>query len=433
MTVNRTSLSTTADNSDIFLIAQAGSAFTNFATLTTSGTFARPIHVAAGGVTVDNQGALVTHGDGSSGITVGDPYGARYDNVTIVNHGTITTTGGTFWDNRDGPLFASGIDLFGDHNKAVNYGTITNLAGDDAGMSSVGSYSTMINYGHIDSTIAGMILDQYSGTEAHSTLINYGDIKAHWDGSYGMIATIGDNVLRNYGTIEVEGVQSFGMALDGDRNQGENYGTITAAGEADRGVLLEGVGGSFANYGTIRTSGVDSIGARFSGEDEPGSDGGTITNYGKIVSAGLSVSGAFANDHFVNHGSLVGDTHMGSGDDIYVAGKGGSLSGTLTLGPGDDLIVFEKGGGQLTVTDFTAGASTDDVIDLSALGFHSFGDVLGHASQSGDDVVLKFGGKDEIVLQHVALGALSPDDFLLAAGAGHMLPPLGHHDAIGTM
>jgi hypothetical protein len=439
MTINRSNIDIAGNGTDIFVISQPGQKFTNFGHLTTSGAVSRAIHVTANGVTVDNRGTLTTGGDGSSAIIVGDAYGAQANNVTVLNHGSITTTGGTLWDFPDGPIFAAGIDLFGDHNTAVNYGTITNLNGDDAGMNSVGSYSTLTNRGQIDSTVIGMVLDQYTGDEAHSSAVNYGSIVTHWDGSYGMLSLATDNVLKNFGSIHVDGVMSFGMALEADRNHGENRGTIWASGEADRGVLLEGVAPTFDNYGTIQVTGAGGIGARFSGEDAPGTDGGTFTNYGTIASTAWAVKGAFANDHFINRGTLVGDAYMGAGDDTFVAGKGGSLSGTLTLADGNDLIVFEKGGGKLVVSDFVAGAGTDDVINLGAFGYQSFAEVMSHASQSGSDVLLCLGSKDQIVLQNVSLGALAADDFalgganaaMLAANAAMFAQP-GHHDLFGV-
>ena len=104
----------------------------------------------------------------------------------------------------------------------------------------------------------------------------------------------------------------------------------------------------------------------------------------------------------------------------------------MTLGEGNDLIIFEKGGGSLTVTDFVAGAGTDDVIDVGAFGFHSFADVMSHASQSGSDVVLKFGAKDQIVLQNVTLDTLAPDDFALGSGLAAVHTHV-HHDAFAMI
>jgi hypothetical protein len=431
MTINHNSLGTSADGADIFVISKPTDSFSNFASLTTSGNLARAMRVAANGVTVRNHGDITTHGDGSSGIIVGEAFGDHYDHATVTNFGTITTTGFTF-DDGSGPIFAAGIDLFGNHNVGINHGTITNLDGDDAGMNSIGSDSTLINFGTIDSNIVGMVIDTITGDEAHSSAVNRGSIVTHWDGSYGMAALIGDNSLENDGTIEINGVQSFGMALNGDRVHGENHGTILGNGEADRGVLLEAVSPTLDNYGTIRTTAADSIGVRFGGEELPGSDGGTFTNYGKVISAAWSVKGALADDHVINRGSLSGDVYMGAGDDTFVAGRGGSLAGTLTLADGNDLIIFEKGGGNLVVTDFSAGAGTDDVIDLGAFSYASFAELMAHATQSGTDVVLKLGAKDQILLRNVALQALAPDDFVLSGSGVHGHASL-HHDLVGMI
>ena len=429
MSVNRNNISTSADGADIFNIGAADSPFINLGNLTTSGNLARAIRVSANGVTIDNKCNITTNGNGSSAIIVGEAFAGHYDNVTIMNHGSITTTGATF-DDGTTLVFASGIDLFGNNNKGVNYGTITNLVGDDAGMSSVGLNCTLANFGKIDSQFLGMVIDQIDGTEIGNMVVNFGQIHTTADGSHGIWLLVGDNVAKNYGIIQVDGVFSFGMALEGDRNHGENHGTILGTGDLDRGVLLEGEDLTFDNYGTVRTTGVDSVGVRFAGENLSGTDGGTFTNLGKVVSAGWAVRGSLSDDHVINRGAMAEVVALGGGADSYVAGKGGSLSGTLTLGDGNDLIVFEKGGGKLTVTDFVAGAGSDDVIDLSAFGYHSLVDVLSHASQSGADVILKLGARDQIVLENVSVGALSADDFAFGGSAQMQFV---HHDVLGLI
>lgn len=414
MTVNRNDVSSSADGADIFIVTDANSPFTNFGKLSTSGIAASAIRGAADGISITNKGTISTSGDGSPGIIVGDIFGERYDNVSVVNYGVISTSGNVL-DDGVTLAFPDGIDTYGNNNKLINYGTISAASPDGAGMASIGMDCLLVNYGKIEAAGAGLVVDAVDGNEIHNTLINYGQIHTTADGSIGIVCFIGDNVAKNYGTIQADGVFSFGIALEGDRNHGENYGTILATGDLGRGVLLGGEEPTFDNYGTIRTTGDGSVGARFSGDDLSGTDGGTFTNYGKIFSAGWAVRGALADDHVVNRGALTGEVALGSGNDSYVAGKGGSLSGTLTLGNGDDVIVFEKGGGRLTVSDFVAGAGTDDVIDVGAFGFHSFAEVMSHASQSGLDVILKFGAKDQIVLQNVSLGALAADDFEFAS------------------
>jgi len=426
MALNRANLGTTADGADIFVITGANSPFTNLGTLTTSGNLASPIYGAASGISITNRGSLFTTGNGSPGIEVGQLFGSHYDNATVTNYGSIST-GGSFVDDGSNLEFSDGIDLYGNNNRAVNFGSIVASNADPdsgvVGIYSVGVGSTLINYGKIDFTGGGMAIDGFDGTETGNTALNFGQIHVTGDDRNGITLNTADNVVKNYGVITIDGIVSFGIALRGDSNHGENYGTILATGEGDRGVILEGEETTFDNYGTIRTTGLDSVGARFSGFAPAGTDGGTITNYGKIISSAWAVKGALADDHFVNHSTLVGDAYMGAGDDTYVAGAGGSLSGALTLADGDDLIVFEKGGGKLTVTDFAAGVATDDVIDLSAFHFHSFDEVMSHASQSDTDVILSLGGNDVITLQNVTLGTLSSDDFSLGSLASAQATP----------
>ncbi|HEX6741239.1 MAG TPA: hypothetical protein VF079_05525, partial [Sphingomicrobium sp.] len=326
----------------------------------------------------------------------------------------------------DGITFgvSGGIEFYGGTRATgINYGTITAIT---EGIGLAASDSTLLNYGSITAYGAGFYIQGIVADVVNVTAINYSQIHTLGDEAYGIALFGQDSVVKNFGSIEIDGVFAFAIALAGSGNQGENRGTILGTGDLDRGVILEGEGNSFINYGSIITTGEDSVGVRYSGEDLPATDGGTFTNYGRITSAGWAVRGASADDHFINHGALIGEAAMGDGDDSYTAGKGGSLSGTLTLGDGDDLIVFEKGGGSLTVTDFVAGAGTDDVIDVSAFGYHSLSELLSHATQSGTNVVIKFGAKDQIVLEGVNLGSLHADDFAFASSPLGLAVPAVH-------
>jgi hypothetical protein len=412
MTINKRNLSTTANGADIFVVDGTNSPFTNRGALSTSGDLASTIRAAADGVTITNKESLSTSGDGSPGIVVGDPFGANYDNVTVLNYGTITATGLVF---DDGLTFgvSGGIEFYGGSGATgINYGTIDAVT---EGIGLAASNSTLLNYGSINAYGAGLYIQGIVADVSNVTAVNYGDIHTLGDEAYGIALFGQDSVVKNLGSIEVDGIFDFGIALAGSGIQGENRGTILGTGDLDRGVVLEGEDNSFVNYGSITTTGEDSIGIRFSGENEPSTNGGIFTNHGKVISAAWAVRGSFSDDHVVNRGLMTGNVDLQEGADSYVAGAKGSLLGALTLGDGDDLIVFEKGGGKLTVTDFVAGAGTDDVIDVSAFGYHSLSDVLSHATQSGADVVLKFGTKDQIVLKNVSVASLHSDDFAFAA------------------
>lgn len=421
MTINRTNISTDVDGADIFTIGGANSPFTNLGNLTANGDFSSPIH-GLDGATIINKGNLVTTGAGSVGVIAYDPDNFFVNNVTIQNYGTITTTsiGG-------GETFADGIDLFGDSNRVANYGTINVADPAASAIYSVVSRSSITNYGTLSGTGNGIFVDGDAGDgQTGNTVVNYGVIHTTAYNSHAIWVHAEDNLIKNYGFIQADGYNGFGIAMEAGGNHAENYGTILVTGEIARGVLLLGDNPSFDNYGLVRATGEGSIGVRFSDENPLGMNGGTFTNYGRVEGAARSVSGVNSDDHVVNRGTLVGDVSLGAGSDSFVAGKNSSLDGVLRMGAGDDLIVFEKGGGKLVVADFTAGAGSDDVIDLRGLGYQSFADVMSHASQSGADVVLKFGAKDQIILQNVTLASLAPDDFSFGSTLLSHLTTSGH-------
>ncbi len=75
---------------------------------------------------------------------------------------------------------------------------------------------------------------------------------------------------------------------------------------------------------------------------------------------------------------------------------------TLLGGSGDD-----------TLQDFTAGAATDDVIQLSlGVAFDTFAEVQAAATQVGGDTVIDFGAGDSLTLVGVTATDLNAADFL---------------------
>ena len=409
--VNHSSFSTTANSNNIFNVTEAGARFVNQGDLSTTGVLATPIYIGADNVSVANFGAIAATGDGSVGISAGDPLHFA-NHALITNHGSITTSGG-FVEKAYGEFdsYPDGVDLFGDHSRAVNYGSIRIDSPDGAAMASIGADNTLVNHGSIDAAGIGMVLDHFDEEDTGSTALNQGTIHSHGDFSYGIFVLASENTVINRREIQVDGFHSFGISFEGARNHGENYGTILATGEQGRGVLLFGPGHDFLNRGSIISSGLDGVGVRMGGEAPFDFSDGPLTNYGAIRGAGFAVLGSPANETVVNHGELVGDVDLQAGDDLYVAGRGGELQGVLTLGEGDDTLRLEQAFGGLTVADFVAGPGSEDVIDLSALGTHSLAQLLGHASQVGGDVVISFGGS-QLALLETSLGSLSADDFL---------------------
>ena len=103
--------------------------------------------------------------------------------------------------------------------------------------------------------------------------------------------------------------------------------------------------------------------------------------------------------------------NAGAGDDILLGLTGND---TLTGGTGNDTFVFTKGSGADTITDFTGGAGTSDVIELRGMGFTSFADVKASAFQAADGVHIDLHNGDSLVLSGVSLASLNADDFLFA-------------------
>lgn len=100
------------------------------------------------------------------------------------------------------------------------------------------------------------------------------------------------------------------------------------------------------------------------------------------------------------------------GADQILAGAG---SDTLTGGAGNDVFhFFASESGDDTVTDFTAGAATDDVIVLHGFGpaLDSFAEALAASTQVGADIVVDLGGGATVTLQNVKLENLDASDFL---------------------
>jgi Ca2+-binding RTX toxin-like protein len=104
----------------------------------------------------------------------------------------------------------------------------------------------------------------------------------------------------------------------------------------------------------------------------------------------------------------------GSGKDSLEGGAGDDL---LAGGRGQDTFVFATGSDTDAVVAFKdSGGAQDDLIDVSALGITSVGQI--GTSADGDDLVLTFGSGDEAVLvDYLAThGAadLQANDFILA-------------------
>jgi hypothetical protein len=76
--------------------------------------------------------------------------------------------------------------------------------------------------------------------------------------------------------------------------------------------------------------------------------------------------------------------------------------------------VFAYGDGLDVVTDFVAGGSSGDLIDLHGYGLSTFAQLQAFLSQSGANVLINFDAGNQITLQNVQLSQLKQNDFLLS-------------------
>ena len=83
---------------------------------------------------------------------------------------------------------------------------------------------------------------------------------------------------------------------------------------------------------------------------------------------------------------------------------------TLSGRGGPDTFVFGPGFGQDRITDF----ATEDVIRFEAGQFADFADVMDHAAQVGNSVVISYNVGNSITISSYQLGTLAADDFLFA-------------------
>ncbi len=163
--------------------------------------------------------------------------------------------------------------------------------------------------------------------------------------------------------------------------------------------------------------------------------GYSITSSDQVAYLG---NGHFAHGNVYNAYLYKGDTRSlienavgGSGADTIIGNAGNNrLDGRagadmLAGGSGDDVFVFRGGYGTDTVTDFTAGGSTDR-IDLSSFSaFHNLADVLALALQSGANTVLSFTTGLSLTLQGVTKSSLTAADFIFAPSMGPNDAPTG--------
>jgi Ca2+-binding RTX toxin-like protein len=108
-------------------------------------------------------------------------------------------------------------------------------------------------------------------------------------------------------------------------------------------------------------------------------------------------------------GTASGETIVATSIADRIFGGGGA--DMLTGGAGNDTFIFQASFGKDTITDFTTGAGSEDLIEYASDVFDDFASVLAAASQVGADTVITADAGNILTLKNVALTNLHQDDF----------------------
>jgi Ca2+-binding RTX toxin-like protein len=162
---------------------------------------------------------------------------------------------------------------------------------------------------------------------------------------------------------------------------------------------------SYANATAAVTVNLSTTGAQSTG----GAGSDTLSAFENLTGSGF-------NDTLTGDGNANILTGLAGNDSMNGAAGADTLIGsagndTLTGGTGNDTFVFKAGFGQDIVTDFTAGAASDDVIEFHDGQFADVAAILAAAGASGSDTVITVDAVTKITLQNIALANLHQDDF----------------------
>jgi len=326
-------------------------------------------------------------------------FGDEGDDLLSGASGDDRIFGGVGNDTLLGDSGADSLDGGGDLD-AVDYSLSTAAVAVNlqTGVGSGPGYSNGDTYFQIEKIFGSLWNDTVFGSAGAETLI----------GGAGVDSLVGGN-----------GDDSLDGGTSGDRLFGGNgvdtligdSGDDTLKGDDDNDLLFAGLGDDRAEGGAgddfVRTSNGNDKLIGGSGGDTLGAGSGADLLRGEAGADFLF--GSNGNDRL--YGGDDGDRLVGGNGRDTIYGEAGD--DTITGGGHDDRFIFAVGGGADTITDFTPGASSNEVIFISGFGaaFDTFTEALAVASQVGADVVFDFGGGDSLTLNNIVLSSLDPGDF----------------------
>jgi Peptidase M10 serralysin C terminal len=393
-----------------------GGEIVNFGEVNSHSDFALAVGAVGDGSAVTNRGQVTVTGDQQTGLfAAGDQY-------SIQNSSVVRTTGiasnALQGSGQDGEIVNNGrviadsaggfaISASGDAAKVINRGDVT-IGGDQGiGLFADGFGSQLLNRGEIAVNAEGAV--GVLALSEEMEVVNSGHIDVNAEASWGLFAGgfgLPENMqVRNSGRIEAHG--NFAVGMEVQNATAENAGHIAAAGGATAAVIDTGATFENTRSGVVLSEDAASVAVQM--------NGGQLENSG-LVRGAVAVLGSFGGDTVVNHGRLDGGVALGGGSDTFVFGARGSVKGSVELGDGPDRAIVENGAGVARIADFSPGHTAPDFVDVSAF-YSGFGDLLVHAMQTGDDVVIKLDRDDKLVLEHVTLGDLEASNFIFAGDA----------------
>ncbi|KPP90432.1 autotransporter domain-containing protein [Erythrobacter sp. HL-111] len=405
--------------------AADGAFLVNDGSITTTGESTAAV-VFGDGSTLTNTGALLS--EGTNGVAV-----AAGDDTTIDNAAgaTITTTGDNGFGiviNGDGTVTNDGvISTDGPTAQAITIagdGTVTNagiIAARGGRAIDIAGLATVTNAE--DGVIGSQDGDAIRFNSSGSTLVNAGEIVTGGDGALGLEAIdVADTTVENSGTIATEGDSTAGVYVGTD-SVVNNSGQITSTGDRAIGVAA-GDGSTVNNLAgaEISTEGSEAHGIVLVGD-------ATIDNAGSITTTGDGAFGIIATSDFTltNSGTISSDGARAI--DLAGAGELTNLEGGSIVAADDDAIRFNAGGSTLTNRGSIAGevgvrgsSGADTVANFGAIDGGSVGVALGDgadefqqwsgASVTGD---IDLGAGDDLFILEGAASSVTGD---IGGGAG---------------
>lgn len=357
------------------------------------GTGSRGIEI--GEMTTHNGGADLTIGKASM-IYAELGVINNADGSHITNHGSvfgtfgIGTTGGNVRIDNDGAISGAKNGVY----SALGSTLINNdgaISGGEVGAYLVvmaGDSVRLVNDGTVDGGQAGVGVLSPGGGSVR--IVNHGEISGPVAFTSGTSVT--RDVIRNTGTMS--GEVKMGAGNDRYDGRGGQSGKVDGGAGDDTylitdktTILVEGLDGG---TDTVAVSSTYTLSLHFENLTLTGTAG--ITGTGNSLNNGLRGN--------------AGDNYLFGmdGDDILVGGRGDDH---LFGGADYDIFVFSKGSGRDHVGDYNG---NQDLLDLRGIaGLDSFADVLAHAKDTANGVVMNFGNGDVLTLDNVTLAGLTAD------------------------